>query len=1163
MSGPPTPPDDPPQRAMGKQGALQRAMAAIEQQRALLGDEATELALAPLRAQWAQGQAGTGASPPSKLRRAQVTVLFIDIVGSTALASRLDPEDVLQAFGPMLERAAACVRARGGQVLRYTGDGLKAGFGTQGTREDDAEQAVLAGLDIIAASREHAQHLKQTQGVAEFGLRLGAHTGEVVLGAGFESDHTLTGETVNLAARMEQSAPPGTLRISAETYAHVRGLFDVEAQAPLAVKGAALPMQTYLVQRAKPRHFRMATRGIEGVATRMIGRDAEFQVLLAAYEQLFRQRRFAAVHVVGEAGMGKSRLLYEFAAWTSARPERFLLFRGRATLQTATQAYGLLRDLLAWRFRIADDDSLEVARGKLVQAVVPLLLRGPAREDAEALADAEAQAHLLGHLIGIDGRDSPHLQGLLEDPVQVRKRGFEVAAQMFRQLGAHEGEPVILQLEDLHWADEETLDFLLYLAQANQDQPLLVMAFTRPALFERRSDWLAQWHAKAEGPPCIELNPLDRRASRSLAGELLKKLPDVPAALRALLTSNAEGNPFYMEELVKMLIDRGAIETGPPWRVNADRLVLTDVPTTLTGVIQARLDGLPALERRALQVASVIGPVFWEQALAAIDPQLAEQLPALARRQLVLPRADRARDGWREHSFHHHLLQQVTYATVLKTDRQQVHARVAQWLAAQTARGSLRAGDFLGTAAEHFERAGDKANAAEYHARAASQAGPRMAHERVLGHVSRGLALLDEGAGTPPHAAPAELRWRLLSARENTLHLRALREEQAADLDALSALADELNDDQRRAYAAWRRSLRAMRVSDLGLMESAAREAMQAAARAGDHPLRLQALRLLATAWGAQGRIDEGRALALEGLAEVEQLGLPALRSMLFNVLMLAAWRVGDLAGAIDLAQQALQGARDAGDRVSEASSLANVGVTWMLCGHLAQARQDLERALVLSRANGDRVMESSSLARLSTLARWQGELKQAVALARSALEVATAAQARDVQVRSALNLGEALCQTGQLAEARQYLVEAQAGAVDIGYFIQHDTTAALARVALVSGDMTAALQALQPLLQHSAAGGTLVGTDHPRLIELRCHQVLQRAGDPGAAAWLSAGRAALLAQAAAMPHPAWRQALLHNVPHHRELLEAWAEQQAAQAPAVPWATGVAAAQPD
>ena len=248
-------------------------------------------------------------------------------------------------------------------------------------------------------------------GQAQLHAAIAAFEGQrVLLGGGVDADGSIRGVAVNIAARMEQTAPAGALRISHDTYAQVRGLFEVEVQEPLSVKGVDTPVQSYLVTRAKPRNFHIGTRGIEGVATKMIGRDAEFEALQTAFKRLFEERKLAAITVVADAGIRKSRLLYEFEAWSEARPERFYIFRGRANPQTQGQPFGLLRDILAWRFQIADDDTIEAARTKMEQGIVPLFLH----DDGADLA--EGHAHLLGHLIGIEWRDSRHIKGILDDP---------------------------------------------------------------------------------------------------------------------------------------------------------------------------------------------------------------------------------------------------------------------------------------------------------------------------------------------------------------------------------------------------------------------------------------------------------------------------------------------------------------------------------------------------------------------------------------------------------------------------------------------------------------------------------------------------------------------------------------------------------------------------
>lgn len=1072
--------------------------------------------------------AGTDAVAAPALR--QVSILFLDVVGSTPLAQRLDPETLSQVLDGALARGTAIVQAHGGRVLQYAGDSILATFGADVAREDDAERAVLCGLALLTLGRELGREVAAAHGHAGFDVRVGIHTGGVLLGAGVDAEGSIRGAAVNIAARMEQAAPPGGLRISQDTYSQVRGLFEVEVQPPLAVKGVDAPVASVLVRGTKQRRFRIGTRGIEGVATRMVGREVELARLQAAFGRLCAGQRLAVVSVEAEAGVGKSRLRHEFGAWAEARPERFLLFRGRATPGTAAQPYGLLRDILAWRLHIADDDTLEAARRKLEAALVPLFVH----DDGPELA--EAHAHLLGHLVGIDARDSRHLRGILDDPRQIRSRAFHAGAQWLRRLAAQQDLPLLLELEDLHWADAESLEFLQHLVAASADLPLLVLAFTRPP-----PDDALPW-AAAAAPERIVLHPLAAGDSRALAEELLRKLPEPPAALLELLTRRADGNPFYMEELLRMLIAQGAVLTGEPWRVDAERLRVTQVPATLTGVLQARLDGLPAPERQALQQASIVGTVFWDRALAAVDEHAPAQLPALVRRELTLPRADAPLQGLREYAFRHQLLHQVTYDTVLRAPRREGHARVARWLAALSAQGGLHAGDLRGLAAEHFERAGLAAPAAEFHALAAEHAGQRLAHARVLDHVARALALLDSpvGAGHDAGPAPLRLQWRLRAVREHTLHLLARRDEQGAELDAMDTLAEALDDDTLRADAARRRSLRAMRMADWPAMEAAGRRGLAAAARAGDAALRLQSLRLVGLALVHQGRFDDGRALVAEALPEVRRRGLREIEARLVNVLSIAAEAQGALVEALALDRQSLQAFGEVGDLVNEAISLSNVGEGSMKLGDLERGERDLQAALQRVRANGDRVFEALVLGQLSTLAGWRGEAALARQRADAALAIAGAAQARDIELAAWLRVGDAALGLAALDAAQQAYTQAWSLARELGHAMAHDACAGLARVALARGDGAAALAALQPLLAHLGADGSgLDGAEYPRAIEWTLFEVLQRAGDAQARVWLERAHAALEQQATSIADAALRQAFLRDIPHHRAIVAA------------------------
>ena len=1121
---------------------LEATITALESQRALLGDAVVEMAVAPLRAKLqallappisaaaaampgpaaeAATAAAADAAPLQALK--QVTILFLDVVGSTTLSQRLDPEEVHEVMDGALTRCTAHVEAFGGKVLQYAGDNLLAVFGGDEAREDDAERGVRSGLAMLEEGIKLGAEVLAAHGHAGFNVRVGLHTGGVLLGGGVDAEGSIRGLAVNVAARMEQTAPSGGLRISQHTFRHVRGLFEVEVQPPIAVKGVDEPIVTYLVSAARPRSFRATTRGIEGTESQMIGREAELQTLQSAFHRLHQKQRLAVITIVAEAGVGKSRLLHEFALWAERQDQPVVHFQGRAEPHTEGQPFGLLRDVLARWLQISDSDSMDVAKAKIEQGVAPLFI---ANDGAEL---AMAHSHLLGHLIGLDFSDSPHVQGIVEDPQQIRSHAFHTAAQLFRRVSATRAMPLVLQLDDLHWSDDGSLEFINYLAKVNRDVPMLCLGLTRHTLFERRSDWrnFQGLHRR------IDLAPLDSQVSQALAHQLLGKLPNIPTELSDLLVRRAEGNPFYMEELVKMLLDQGALEAGPErWTLRPERLLATPIPSTLTGVLQARLDGLPAAERTALQQASVVGLVFWDQALAALDENAPLALPSLVQRVLALPSPDASLAGAHEYSFRHQILHEVTYDTVLKRTRRVLHARAANWLAGLI---GARAGDFLGDIAEHYAKAGDSVNAGEYFTRAAEQAKKRYAHEATLQFVGRALDML----GAVGDNMQLELRWRALDTRERTLDLQGRRPEQRADLDVLDALAEQLDDNRRRADLATRRSLLAVRGGDYQAQEVAARRAMALAAEAGDDKLRLNAQRLVADALGRQGDVEAGRALALDGLAEARTRGLRGLESRYLNALTVIAARQNDLVAMIETSQQATTLRRELGDRRNEAIGLGSIGSGWLELGEFAKARQALEEGLSLHRAVGDRGLEPIILANLSQLALWQGDGAQARLQATEALALAEAAQAAEMQALALWSLGNAELALGQHAVADEVFARAQGVTRASNSALIHDATAGRARVALACGDLTQALSLADEILAHLAQGGTLDGTLGTRLIQLSCYQVLTATGDDRAAALLSAAHSDLMAKAATISDAKLRESFLAQVPENRAILTA------------------------
>ena len=1107
-----------------EQQQLEAAIAALQTQSEILGEALLAAALDPLRARLASLVAGE----TQALK--QVTILFLDVVGSTTLSEHLDPEDVHAVMDQALGCFTAIVEAHHGKVLNYAGDSLLAVFGGNEVREDDPERAVLAGLALLEEGKRQGEWVAQRYQRSGFNVRVGLHTGAVLLGGGLDAEGGIRGFAVNVAARMEQTAPVGALRISHDTYRHVRGVFDVAPQAPIAVKGVSAPLLTYLVLRRKPRAFRVASRGIEGVETHMVGRDDELEQLQAAFRRLYSQSTLSVVTVLGEAGVGKSRLLYEFENWAEAQPEVFYFFQGRANPLTQSQPYGLLRDILAWRLQITDSDSTETARQKIEQGLVPMLLA----QDGEDLA--QANAHLLGHLIGLDFSDSPHIKGIAHDGSQIRNRGFHAAACMFRHFVTRNGAPVLLLLDDLHHADEGSLDFLNYLTQVNRDLPMLILVMTRPTHFK--------WGAHATSVVdmrLINLEPLDKSSSRLLVNELLKQLPEIPTVLRELITSGAEGNPFYMEELVKMLVDEGALVTGANgWRVNPDKLLSAHVPQTLTGVLQARLDRLKPGERLALQQASVIGFVFWNQALLALDPTAGAALPALVHHELAVLQRDPSLqadvEGLHEYAFSNQLMHQVTYGTLLKQARRSYHAQAAQWLSSLS---GVRARDFLGATAEHWVQAGDPARGCEFFTRAAEHAAARYAHETASNYVAKALALAAAPLDGLQPIEIYQLCWRLRDVRERTLDLLGKRSEQQADIDALHDLAQSLNDDRRRAEVAWRRSDIAMRTGDFRAMQDAARQAVALAEGAGDTQLRLRGQHRLALAHCYLGQTTAGQALAQDGLREARALGARALEALFLNALSVIADSQADRIASLEMDQQDLLINRELGNRRNEAIALGNLGHGWLRLGQHTQARRLLEDSLRLARAISDHATQPNTLTNLSLLALRQGDDALALAHAQMALDLAIEVQSPDFEAIALCALGHAELALGRHLAARTAFERAHAVALRLDNATQHDASAGLARVALAQNDVAAALQAVQELLARLSDSAALEGTEAPHLIRLTCHQVLARAGDTRAPKLLTQAHAELLVVAVTISDSGLRHSFLNNIPEHRLIMAA------------------------
>jgi predicted ATPase/class 3 adenylate cyclase len=943
---------------------IEQTIAAIEARRAVLGDALTDAALAPLRQHLAALDE----------QRKQVTVLFADMASSTATTGSMDPEDMRDVIRAYFGRISAPIARHGGWIEKFIGDAVMSIFGIPIADERDPESAVRAALAMHQALEELNEELQRERGI-RLGMRIGINTGAVVvshLGGRQGEDFAAVGQTINLAQRLEAAAPTGGVLISHATYRHVRGVFDVQPLPPLSVKGKSEPVQAYLVLGARPRPPDGVARDVPGTPTPLIGRAAELAYLQDALRSVAGGRSARVITLVGEAGVGKSRLLDEFVAWVAGAPAGAVgLFHGRAGQDPGRRPYALIRDLFANRFQIQDSDRAAEARQKLEAGIVRFM----------GAAGAE-RAPFIGHLLGFDFAASPHLHGILDNARQLRDRAFHYLAQFFE--AATHDQPALICLEDVQWADDSSLAAIEYLAGACQRLPVLLVVLARPALFERRPGWgeALPGHAR------LALRPLAEAESRLLVAELLRRAPDSPAGapreLVDLVVGRAEGNPFYVEELVKMLIEDGVIVAdGQHWRVEPERLAAARVPPTLTGVLQARLDGLPPDERAVLQRASVVGRVFWDAVVDRLsaagrggraaprrpaDPratrdmgsimQTLRGLEALLDKGLIVRHPASSFAGAQEYMFKHALLHQATYDSVLRRQRRQYHTQAGEWL---IERAGERVGEYAGLIAEHFERADDRVRAADWYARAGRQAQAIYASDLAIGYFQKVLALLPEGGDVAP----------------------ALRRAAAYEGLGEMLLWQGRYADAATGYAAMR----------------------AAAETAGDAVAQARAWYGLAEVQERQG--DFGA--ALESAGQVERIaGAIGAQAELALALVLEGWcafQLDDTSRALALANQALLAATEQDAMREMARALNLVGVIQRALGEYDQAAQAMTNALELHRENGDRLRVGGTLNNLGTTAADRGDRAAAAAYYEEALAIAREIKDRELELLSLRNL--------------------------------------------------------------------------------------------------------------------------------------------------------------
>jgi ABC-type transport system substrate-binding protein/class 3 adenylate cyclase len=671
------------------------------------------------------------ASPPRELReeRKVVSALFADLVGSTRLGDQLDSEEVKLIVGDAIAQVVTEVERLGGHVKDLAGDGVLAFFGAPISYEDDAERAVRVGLRIVEELGAYANEVEQAWGVDGFGVRVGVCTGPVVLGqlgTGARVEYAAFGDTVNTAARLQAAAKPGSVLVDAGTRRQLEPLFEWDEPIALELKGKSERVEASAVLSERPGASRR--RGLEGVETQLVGRRRELEVGGEAVERVLGGSG-GVLFVTGEAGIGKSRLLVEIRNLfesSSAATGKPLWLEGRCISYGDSLPYWPFRDLLReWIGAGRDEPELRV--------------RVALRRNVERIFGAQTPEFYpyLGSLLGLTLEPEAEARLATLAPESLQYRTFEVVETLLRRLA--EAGPVAVVLEDLHWADATSIQLVEQLLRAAEESALLLVVAQRN---ERdHTSWRLRELAAREFPHLtreLALEPLAEDAEAELLASLLAGA-SLPEELTQRLLDQADGNPFYLEELVRSLIDAGAlVHEADSWRF--DGAATIDVPPTVEKVLLARIDRLPADCHRVLTAASTLGRRFGLPLLEGVvdsNGAVREALHELQRLDLI---RETRRWPQPEYRFKHALTQEAAYRTLLAEPRRELHRRAAEWLERSDAESHA---ELLGLLAYHWLAAEDEEKAISYLARAGDQARQEHALDEAIEHYRNLLPLLE------------------------------------------------------------------------------------------------------------------------------------------------------------------------------------------------------------------------------------------------------------------------------------------------------------------------------------------------------------------------------------------------------------------------------------
>jgi class 3 adenylate cyclase len=1000
---------------------------------------------------------GPGPAAPRHRReeRKTVTVLFCDLAGFTAASDHADPEDVGAMLRPYHARLRAEIEHLGGTLDKFIGDAVMAVFGAPAAHEDDPERAVHCALRILAAIEElNAARAPSAgrgspsgaRGARRPGLglavRIGVNTGEalVVLERSAETE-TVVGDVVNTASRLQGIAPVGAAVVGESTWRATRSRFEYEALDPVTVKGKAEPVAHWRVLGPASR---TGVADEAGAGAPFVGRADELDRLEAAFEEVLTGRSVGRVTLVGTAGVGKSRLVAEFAERIEARPELIAWRQGRCLPYGDGISFWALGEIVKAQAGVGDGDDAARATSRLAAAVAAVV---PDPADREWIGTE------LAGLLGLAAEPAGQPSGRDTDRVAT----FTAWRRFLEAVAAER--PLILVVEDLHWADQPMAEFLDQLVAGAAPVPLLLLVTARPELAERHPA------ACAEGPgrALVRLGPLSDDETAALTGALLGRSV-LPAEVQSLLVDRAGGNPLYAREFVRLLGDRGLL--GSDRVLRAADVAGVPFPGTVQALIATRLDAVAPGTKALLQDAAVLGRVFLVDALGAVSglppAEVEAGLAVLADRELIAPTAPG------QYTFSHALVRDVAYGQIPRQERAGRHRAAARWLLSVPGERADELAELVAhhlVAALELSRAG-RAPAGELDEltaetrRALARAGDRtrdLDPGRANGYYTRALELYPDGhperAGVLVKSARTEFQ-----ATGELAGVTAAYEEAIA---ALAAQGDRLSQGaamERLAVVRWTQG-------DVQQSRRILAEAVELLEREPPSPELASVYAQMASDRTMAGAAREGLEWAGKALALAERLGDERLRLRALDARGVARCESGDLGGVGDL-RAALAGGLESGASYDTAV-VYNLLIepVWLAEGPRAAMEICTEAQEFIERRGLTGAMaiwfSSSMLTVLFDLGEWERLLAEA----HSIVAFERAQGARYVSVSAESYTAQVLCLRGRVAEARRLadglLPDARA-VDDLQALVPALVTAAVVREA--AGDRAAAIAALDEL---------------------------------------------------------------------------------------------------